>query len=48
MRVLIRRHIDEAVTREWPAMAEGKATLSVVPAALDDALQLALALTPTS
>jgi hypothetical protein len=34
------------VTQEWPAMARGKATLSVVPAALDDALQLALALTP--
>ena len=48
MRVLIHRHVDEAVTREWPAMAEGKATLSVVPAALDDALQLALALTPTT
>ena len=46
MRALIHRHIDEAVTREWPAMAEGKATLSIVPAALDDALQLALALTP--
>ena len=46
MRALIRRHIDEAVTREWPAMAEGEATLAVVPAALDDALQLALALTP--
>jgi hypothetical protein len=48
MRALIRRHIDDAVTREWPAMAEGKATLSVVPAALDDALQLALDLTPRS
>ncbi len=48
MRALIRRHIDDAVTREWPAMANREATLSVVPAALDDALQLALALTPTS
>jgi hypothetical protein len=48
MRVLIRRHIDDAVTREWPAMADREATLSVVPAALDDALQLALALRPTS
>jgi hypothetical protein len=48
MRVLIRRHIDDAVTREWPAMADREATLSVVPAALDDALQVALALRPTS
>ena len=30
MRALIRRHIDDAVTREWPAMAEGEATLAVV------------------
>ena len=48
MRALIRRHIDNAVRVEWPAMAEGKASLAVVPAALDDALQLALDLTPRS
>jgi hypothetical protein len=46
MAFLIRRHIEGAVNREWPAMAKGDATLSVVPAALDGALRLALALTP--
>jgi hypothetical protein len=46
MRVLLRRHIETAVTEEWPAMAGGHATLTVVPAALGDALQLALTLTP--
>jgi hypothetical protein len=46
MGVLLRRHIENAVNREWPAMASGSATLTVVPAALGDALQLALTLTP--
>ncbi len=46
MRVLLRRHIEDAVNREWPAMAEGNATLTVVPAALNDALRLAVTLTP--
>ena len=46
MRILLRRHIEDTVNQEWPAMAKGEATLTVVPAALDDALQLALTLTP--
>jgi Protein of unknown function (DUF4239) len=46
MRALLRRHVEEAVNREWPAMESGSATLKVVPVALADALQLALALTP--
>ena len=46
MRVLLRRQIDESVTVEWPAMARGDATLTVVPVALDRALRLALTLTP--
>ena len=46
MRVLLRRHIEEAVNREWPAMAEGSATLTVIPAALNDAIRLAVTLTP--
>jgi hypothetical protein len=46
MRVLLRRQIEESVTEEWPAMARGDATLTVVPIALDRALRLALALAP--
>ena len=46
MRILLRRHIEKTVSQEWPAMARGEATLTVVPAALDDALQLALVHTP--
>jgi hypothetical protein len=46
MRVLLRRHIEESVTEEWPAMARGDATLTVIPVALDRALRLALTLTP--
>ncbi len=48
MRTLVRRHIEEAVHEEWPAMAGQHATLTVVPAPLAEALQLALALTPHS
>src|SRR5262245_22777736 len=33
MRVLLRRHIENAVNREWPAMASGSETLTVVSAA---------------
>jgi hypothetical protein len=46
MRVLLRRQIAESVTKEWPAMARGDATLTVIPVALDRALRLALTLTP--
>ena len=46
MRQLIRRHIDTAVADEWPAMARRQVTLTVVPTALADALQLALSLDP--
>jgi hypothetical protein len=46
MRTLIRRHIEEAVNQEWPAMQSGRATLMVVPVALADLLKLALRLTP--
>src|SRR5215204_284825 len=48
MRALVRRHIDETVSEEWPAMASRHATLTAVPASLADALQLALALEPRS
>jgi hypothetical protein len=46
MRVLLRRHIEESVTEEWPAMARGDATLTVIPVALDRALRVGLNLTP--
>ena len=35
---LINRHIDEAVNKEWPAMAQQRATLSTLPAALVEEL----------
>jgi hypothetical protein len=46
LRALVRRHVEEAVRKEWPAMSTGDATLTVVPVALDRALRLALALEP--
>lgn len=46
MRLLIRRHIHEAVADEWPAMARRHATLTVIPAALAQAQHLALDLKP--
>lgn len=46
MHALIRRHIAEAVTQEWPTMARQRATLTLTPAPLAEALQLSLALTP--
>jgi hypothetical protein len=46
LRALVRRHIEGAVSQEWPAMSKGNATLTVVPVALDRALRLALVLEP--
>jgi len=46
LRTLINRHIDEAVNREWPAMAHQRLTLATLPAALVEALHLTLALKP--
>src|SRR5262245_22625545 len=46
IRNLIRRHIDEAVSVEWPAMAKQTATVKVVAPALSEALRLALYLKP--
>jgi K+-sensing histidine kinase KdpD len=48
IRSLVRRHIDEAVSAEWPAMAKGAASLKVAPPALAELLRLALSLTPQS
>jgi hypothetical protein len=48
MRSLLSTHIQDAVTKEWPQMAENGATLSVVPQPLADLLAMALALRPES
>ena len=48
VRVLVRRHIERAVTQEWPAMAEQRATLTIVSPELGAALDIALALSPTN
>jgi len=46
LRSLIAQHVDEAISHEWPAMAQQRATLSVLPAALIEALQNTLAAVP--
>jgi hypothetical protein len=46
LHTLVRRQITEAVTQEWPMMAQHRATLTMAPPALVEALQVALALTP--
>jgi hypothetical protein len=45
---LINRHIEEAVTKEWPAMAQGKMKLSTLPMALIQELHEALAISPAN
>jgi len=46
MDALVRRHIEAAVTQEWPMMARQRATLAMIPAPLAEALQLSLSWTP--
>jgi hypothetical protein len=48
MRSLVRSHIEETVSKEWPQMAEQGATLSVVPQPLADLQTMALGLRPES
>lgn len=48
LRALIRRHIEEAATQEWPLMASRAETLKLTPGPLTQALELSLALTPNS
>ena len=48
LRGFVRRHIDEAVTHEWPAMGRHQATLTMAPPTLVEALRVALALKPAS
>lgn len=47
-RGLINRHIDESVTKEWPKLARGHATLTGLPSSLREALKSALAIIPTN
>jgi len=44
---LINRHVEEAVTSEWPAMAQQRATLSTLPTALIEELHETLGLKAT-
>jgi uncharacterized protein DUF4239 len=48
MKALVRRQIRTTVDAEWPAMAQQRATLTVVSAPLADALQLAVGLSPNT
>ena len=43
---LVNRHIDESVNKEWPEMAEQRATLATLPTALIEALHVTLGLKP--
>jgi hypothetical protein len=46
LRALVRSHIEEAATQEWPVMAKRIATLSVTSSHLAEALRSALAIAP--
>jgi len=46
LRDLVRRHIQDAVTQEWPAMARHNATLTLAPPRLSEALRFTLSLSP--
>jgi len=46
LRELVRRHIQDAVTQEWPAMGRHRATLTLAPPRLSEALQFTLSLSP--
>src|SRR5215467_9975298 len=48
LRSLIRSYVADAVTQEWPMMAHRAATPQITPYSLAEALQLTLALTPSS
>jgi hypothetical protein len=48
LETLIHNHIEDAANKEWPMMARQTATLEIVPRNLVEALQVTLALTPSS
>ena len=46
IRALVRRHIQDAVNQEWPAMARQRANLTMITVADTEAIQLALSVLP--
>jgi hypothetical protein len=48
LRALVRSHIEQVTTQEWPMMARGTASLRFAPPLLAEALQLTLSLSPTT
>jgi len=48
LRSLVRRHVEEIVTREWPMMVRHTATIHVSPPSLVEALQQTIALSPNN
>jgi hypothetical protein len=46
LRDLVRHHIQDAVSEEWPAMSRRAATLTIIPPRLAESLELVLALDP--
>ena len=48
IRGFVRRHIQEAVSQEWPAMARQRATLTMLRTSDAEALQVILSLVPES
>ena len=46
VRALVRRHVEEAVTHEWPAMARQETTLAMMTAADREAIDLMLSTLP--
>jgi len=48
IRAFVRRHIENAVNEEWPAMAKRRSNLPLISARYTEGLQLALAIVPQS
>lgn len=48
IRAFVRRHIENAVNEEWPAMARGRADVPLISARYAEGLQLALSIVPQS
>src|SRR5262245_12580010 len=46
LRDVVRSHIQDATTHEWPEMARHRVTLTLIPVPLAEALRLTLTLTP--
>jgi hypothetical protein len=46
LRALIRSYVEQAVSVEWPMMAHQQASLKAAPAALAEALQFVVSMTP--